>query len=295
MAQNGSDLTAFLIFDYAQAELRILAEVSDDALLISQFRSGQDIHCLVGHALTGWPVERIAKEKNLRKMVKNMVFGVVYGIGRANLYDYVVTKIREIDGLHADLTGITPKQVTFCYDQFFKRYTGVARYVTGQPIFAEAHNYVESIFGFRRVISQDDETRDTYWGNQAINTPIQSASHTMLLIALALLHLKPVTYNFLQTLLMEVHDALYWLVRVRNLPTAYLQGKHLLETAVVTYVSQHFKRKLRVPFVAEAEVGFCMGSAVGYAGTPYDEWLPRWRAKHLKVEAESWEKLTGSV
>jgi len=57
------DLPVFLQLDYSQAELRMLAEMSQDKRLLSQFMSGVDIHCQVGHELTGWPVERIANDQ----------------------------------------------------------------------------------------------------------------------------------------------------------------------------------------------------------------------------------------
>src|SRR6185369_1617986 len=200
------DLTAFMAFDFSQAELRILAEVSGDPLLIKQFQDAandpgnplKDVHCQVGHQLTGWSPEKIKTDKNARKVVKNMQFGIVFGKGRDGMYDYVVHKIREIDGENADLTGVTREFVTNAYDAYFKRYKGVAKYMKEAQASGEENGFVETIFEFRRAIF-DDDARSTFTGNQSINTPIQSAAHTLLLIALALLHLKPKTYNLLQT------------------------------------------------------------------------------------------------
>lgn len=286
------DLYVFLAFDYAQAEIRMLAQISGDQLLIDQLNSGQDIHSLIGHTLTGWSVERIKTEKNLRKMVKNMVFGVIFGLQRDNLYPYVVTKIRQIDGENADLTGITPERVGKLYDAFFKKYKGVARYIENQRRKADEDGFVETLFGFRSEVRADDETRDTYYGNQAVNRPIQGSAHQFLLIAMAMLHLKPVTYNKLQIALMEIHDALVFRVRVRDLPKAYRQGKQLLERGVIEYAERHFGVKMKVPMIAEGSAGFCFGSMVDYEGGPVEEFIPAWREKHLKVEATSWEKLT---
>jgi len=236
-------------------------------------------------------VERIKNEKNTRKMVKNMHFGIVFGINEDNVYDYVVAKIREIDGENADLTGITPETCKKCYRAYFKRYTGVARFIEDQRMQAERDGFVETFFGFRRTIYQEDETRDTYWGNQAINTPVQSSAHTLILIAMALLHLKPRTYHLLQRSVMEVHDALYFLVKLRHLAEAYHQGKQLLETEVVKYTDRYFRRKLQVPLIAEAEAGFCLGSCVEYNAEPIEEFLKSWREKYHKVQKEAWKTL----
>ena len=286
------DLTCFLAVDGSQIEVRMLAELSGDKLLIQQFNSGEDIHCLVGHMLTGWSVERIRKEKNLRKMVKNMHFGIIFGIGRDSLYPYVIAKIRAIDGVNADLTGITPERLGKLYDRYFKVYTGVAAFIDEQRRLAEELGYVETLLGpFRRMISKDNSVRKTFWANQAVNSPVQGTAHQFVLISLALLHLKPRTYSLLRVPLMEVHDALYFLVKLRNLAAAYKQAISLFQVGAVDYAKQYFHKELHVPLIAEASAGFCQGSMVEYKGEPIPEFLASWRAKHLKVEKESWKDL----
>jgi DNA polymerase-1 len=289
--KNLGDLYCFLSADGSQIEVRQLAEVSGDPILISHFESGRDVHCLVGHDLTGWSVERIKNEKNLRKMVKNMHFGIIYGLGRGNLYPYVVQKIRAIDGENADLTGITESKLVRLYDRYFQVYKGVAEYMKRTRQMAEEKGYVETLIGpFRVEIKKEDSSRTTYWANRAVNIPIQGTAHQFVLVALALLHLKPVTYNLLQSCLMEIHDDLTFRVKLRDLSEAYKQLMNLFSGAY-EYVKRQFQLKLRVPLVAEAKAGFCLGSAVEYAGEPVDEFLPRWRAKQRSIEAKSWEDL----
>lgn len=285
------DLWVFLSADGSQIEVRMLAEISRDPLLIEQFRSGQDIHCLVGSALTGWSVDRIKKEKNLRKMVKNMHFGIIFGLGRESLYPYVVAKIRAIDGPDADLTGITKKRLGELFDAYFKKYKGVKRCIDKFRQMAEDLHYVETLFGFRRDIFKEDATRKTYWANQAINTPIQGTAHGFILIALALLDLKPRTYDLLQKCIMEVHDALYFRVRLRDLARAYVQLMNLLQVDASRYAQKEFKLDLKVPLVAEASAGFCMGSMVTYEGEPTEVFLKAWREKQREIESKSWEDL----
>ena len=231
------------------------------------------------------------KEKNLRKMVKNMHFGIIFGLGRDSLYPYVVGKIRAIDGKNADLSGITPERLGKLFDKYFRVYRGVDRYIKRTREMAEEKGYVETIFGFRREIRQNDESRHTYWANQAINTPIQGSAHQLLLMALALLNLKPKTYNLLQRCIMEVHDALYFRVKLKHLAEAYHQLMQLFEHDVVACAEKHFKRKLEVPILAEASAGFCMGSMIDYKGEDLESFLAGWREKQRKVEALDWEAL----
>ena len=156
---------------------------------------------------------------------------------------------------------------------------------------AEVRGYAETLFGFRREIKPSDTSRNTYWANQAINSPIQGTAHQFLLIGLALLHTHPRTYNLLQTPVMEVHDALDFFVPLRDLPGAAVQILHLLTTGVTQYAERAFKRKLRVPLLAESEAGFTLGTMVPYTGGPIATFLTDWRQKHAAVKAKGWGKL----
>jgi len=285
------DLDIFLGFDYSQAEVRMLAELSGDPLLIQQFNLGFDIHSLVGSTLTGWPPERIKAEENVRKLVKNMVFGIIYGLQENNLYDYVVGKIRAIDGEKADLTGITKERLSTLYRAFFKKYRGVALFIDKMREIADKTGYVPTLFGFNREIRKEDASRQTFWGNQAINSPVQGSAHQLMLITMAMLHLKPYTYKLLQRPMMEVHDALYFFTKVREMAQAYEQGLELLQKGVIQFATKLFKKQIHVPFKAEAKIGFCMGSMVDYAGGPIAEALQKWREKHKAIEEKSWKKL----
>ena len=298
MNSSLSDLDVFLSADASQMELRALAELSGDKLLTRQFQEAaldrknklKDVHCQVGHTLTGWPVEKIATDKKTRRMVKELHFGIVFGLNESNVYSSVVSRIRARDGAKADLTGITKPRMVQLYRNYFKKYTGVKRYQDETRAFAEKHGYVETLFGFRREIRSDDG-RGSYVGNQAINTPVQGTAHQFLLIAMALLDLKPRTYSLLQRCLMEVHDALYFRVKLGHLPEAHSQLMHLFEVGAFEYAQKQFRLKLHVPLLAEAEAGFCMGSMVPYEGEPIGEFLPAWRAKQKEVESKSWKDM----
>lgn len=293
------DLWVCLSADGSQIELRALAELSNDPLLIRQFQEAaldrhnplKDVHCRVGNMMTGWDIERIHKDKKTRRVCKNVHFGIAFGLGEDNAYPYVIAKIRAVDGPKADLTGITPTSIRNLHRTYFIAYPGVKRFIASQRRKAEELGYVETLFGFRRHIQQDDESRTTYWGNQAVNTPVQGTAHQFMLIALALLDLKPRTYNLLQRCIMEVHDALYFFVRLRDLPEAYKQLMHLFEVGAYGYAQRKFNLKLRVPLLAEATAGFCMGSMIDYGGATVEEFLPEWRTKQRELEAKSWEEL----
>lgn len=290
------DLEVGLAADGSQIELRALAELSKDRLLIRQFQEAaldrgnplKDVHCQVGHMMTGWELERIHKDKKTRRVCKNIHFGLAFGLGEDAVYPYVVAKMRAVDGPNCDLSDITPTRMKKLHQNYFKKYTGVAQFIADQRIKAEKQGFVETLFGFRREL-QSDDGRGTYIGNQAINSPVQGTAHQFLLIALALLDLKPRTYNQLQKCIMEVHDALFFRVQLRNLVEAYKQLMGLFEVDAYNYAQKKFGIKLQVPLLAEAAAGMCMGSMVDYTGEPLKEFVETWRKKQLEVESKSWE------
>lgn len=278
------NLYVFVALDYSQLEIRFLAAVSGDKLLKKQLNDGRDIHCLVGHLLTGADFDTIKKDKELRRSIKEFHFSLVYGVSKPSMYGHLIAK-----GVK-----ITRQRAEQYYDRYFQYYTGVRDFIVNQRTFAEQHGYVETIFGFRSHISKNDESRNTYWGNQAINRPIQGAAHQMLLIAMALLKMKPRTYQLLhwaKSILMEVHDALYFRVRLGDLMEAHAVAQKLFEQDITDYVQRHFKIDLGVPLLAEAEAGFCMGSMVEYTGQPIEAFLAEWRTKHLEIESRPLERL----
>ncbi len=278
------NLNIFLALDYSQLELRVLAEVSGDKLLIQQLNDGRDIHSLIGNILTGAKVEDIRKDEGLRRSVKGFVFSLVYGVSKNAMHGHLI----------GEGVKITLQRAEQFYDRFFQRYTGVAAFMIKARQFVEKYGYSETIFGFKSQIRKVDESRTTFWGNQAINRPIQGAAHQLLLIAMALLKLKPRTYELLHwasKILMEVHDALYFRIPLHTLPEAYRVALKLFQVDIPAYIKQYFKRTLGVPLIAEAKAGFCMGSMVDYTGEPIGEFLPKWREKHMEVESRPLTKL----
>jgi hypothetical protein len=123
------------------------------------------------------------------------------------------------------------------------------------------------------------------------NSPVQSTAHTYMLIAMALLDLRPRTYHLLMKCIMEVHDALYFKVRLRHLVEAHAQLTRLFETDVVDYAQRAFNLRLRVPLLVDAEAGFCMSSLIGYEGEDLETFLKAWRIKQAEMDEKSWEDL----
>ncbi len=288
------DTKVFLALDYSGIEVRVLAEITGDEVLLGLFNKGFDIHSLVGEELTGIPAEKIRNDKKTRVMIKGFHFGLMYGQSPEQMYEKLKTQFTKMKiprsqwPTLADLKGFQTK--------YFLKFKKVDKYIKRMHNKAERDNYVETMFGFRRPIWADDEggSRGTYWKNQSINSPIQGSAHQLLLMCMAILHRKQKTYSLLQNLTLEIHDSMYFYVPLNKLAEAYEMAKDLMERDVALYVKKFFGIKLRVPLVSEAEAGFRLGVMVsdetvneGRPNLNPVEFLPKW----VEANAVSNEKL----
>jgi DNA polymerase-1 len=70
--------------DYSQAELRIVAELSNEEVWIQGFKENKDPYGAVGTLMFGVPVSK-KENKNLRAIAKAIVLGLNYGMGAGKL------------------------------------------------------------------------------------------------------------------------------------------------------------------------------------------------------------------
>jgi DNA polymerase I-like protein with 3'-5' exonuclease and polymerase domains len=272
----------YLILDYSQNELRFLAQSSDDPLLIRQFNSGEDIHCLVGHELTGWPIERIRNDKQTRKLVKNFHFGMVYGLTVDGMLSYLIA-----NGVPAKRRRVEEMMTTY-----FEKYKKVKEFIGDMRQMVRNHSYVKNILGFYCPLFATEEKGGAYWANQAVNLPIQGGAHQLLLIALALLKRKPVTYNLIRVPNMEIHDALVSGIRVKDLREGLRQSVQLLEKAVLAVLLDEFKLKWKVPLKADAKVGFRFGVGVDFTeGMKLRRMMNKWCMKNQESQQALYKEL----
>lgn len=286
LSEKFGDLDVFVGTDYGQLEIRVLAQMSGDSLLIKLVQDDSvDIHSLVGHELTGIPAIKIAKDRNIRTAIKGIHFGIVYGLTAESLY----LKLKADAAERGEKFDMKKDEVKKLYDDYFKKFSGVKRWLDAQVSFAEEHGYVETLFGFKREIALfGDEDRSTFWENQSKNTPIQGTAHQLLLIALAVLKLQKKKYNLLQRPSMEAHDALISFTKLKNLPEAYKQVMYLMEKEVLVYVKKWWPEiNWRVPLQAEFKAGFRYGVLVkDYKGGPPEEFLEKWCEANHKFELD---------
>lgn len=286
--KNMPDLKTYLILDYGQVEVRVAAQMANDKNLIKDCEES-DIHTRVGVTMTGWDPDRIANDIVTRTLTKNVHFGILFGISKKNLFKFVLAMSP------ADMRDrLSQDEVDAAYDRYFARYQGIGRFIISQREFAREHSYVETLFGMKQTLTiTDDGDHDeyidpeeveeghAYWGNQAINGPVQGTAHQLMVCALVNLKRKKKKYEILGVPPLEVHDALYFGVRVLDLSECITKSKYLLEKESLNTVASDFPHiDWKVPIAVDTEAGLRLGDKVEVdAETPVGVFMLSWYRK----------------
>lgn len=184
----------FLDADYSQIELRVLAHLSDDEMLIQAYQDAQDIH-----TITASQVFHVAPEDVtplLRRNAKAVNFGIVYGISSF--------------GLSQDLS-ITRKEAQEYIEQYFKTYPGIKHFLDTAVENAKKDGYVTTMFGRRRPVPelQSSNFMQRSFGERvAMNAPIQGTAADIIKIAMNRVNEYLRSHNMRSRLILQVHDEL---------------------------------------------------------------------------------------
>ena len=179
--------------DYSQIELRLLAEISNDATFIDTFKSGEDIHRKTASNVFGVPEELISSE--LRTRAKAINFGIVYGISAFSLAKDINTSVAEAKRY---------------IDNYLSRYDGVNKYLSTIVENARASGYVTTLFGRRRYIpelSSDKKMLQGFGERVARNSPIQGTAADIIKLAMVNVYKRLEEFPSAK-LVLQVHDEL---------------------------------------------------------------------------------------
>lgn len=183
-----------LTADYSQIELRVLAHMAQDELLIEAFHKGQDIHTRTAAEVFGVSMDSVSKE--MRRAAKAVNFGIVYGIS-----DY---------GLSQDL-GITRSEAKEYITNYFLRYRGVKQYIDRIIEEARYNGYVTTLLNRRRylpdILSRNFHLR-SFAERTAMNTPIQGSAADIIKLAMLKMQQILVQEEYKSTMILQVHDEL---------------------------------------------------------------------------------------
>jgi len=179
--------------DYSQIEMRIMAHVSGDQLLIDAFRSGEDFHTVMAaHVFHIDPAEVTPAE---RSRVKAVNYGLAYGLSAYGLSNQLKVSVGEATAL---MNG------------YFEQFGKVREYLNSLVAEARKTGYTETLLGRRRYLpdlSSNNRTRRDMAERMALNAPIQGTAADI--IKLAMLRVaERLQDGFRSRMLLQVHDEL---------------------------------------------------------------------------------------
>lgn len=217
--------------DYSQVELRVMASIAKDELLLDSFRHGQDVHARTASEIFGVPLDQVTHY--MRSKAKTVNFGIIYGISDFGL---------------AKQLGVSRSEAAQYIESYFARYTGVKAYMEREKQKARDLGYVETLFGRRRYlpdIKAKNFNRRSFAERTAINTPIQGTAADIIKIAMLKVAKKLKEAGVKSRVLLQVHDEL-----VLEVPK---EEKDQVAEIVKTTMEQAVP--LEVPLVADVATG----------------------------------------
>ena len=234
-----SDGLRFLVADYNQIELRVIAHLSQDPGLVAAFTEGRDIH-----RATAARIFNVAPEKvdiGQRSKAKMVSYGLAYGM--------------EAFGL-AQRLGVPVSEATVILDAYFEGFPSVRSYMDATVAEARKKGYTETIFGRRRQIPElaSGNPRVRQAGErQAMNAGIQGLAADIFKVALVRLDNGLEAAGMRSRLILQVHDEV-----ILEVPPEEEE-----ETAKLTVDAMANAADLTVPLVAEVSWGASWADAKG--------------------------------
>jgi DNA polymerase-1 len=184
----------FLVADYSQIELRVLAHMSLDRGLVEAFASGTDIHTATAARVFRVPPDLVSDE--MRRRAKTINFGLLYGM--------------EAFGL-ADRLQISREEARHHIDEYFAQFPEVKAFMDGVVTQARNQGYTTTLFGRRRYLPElkSDNFRIRQMGERmALNAPVQGTAADIIKRAMIDLDAQLIARGMATTLLLQVHDEL---------------------------------------------------------------------------------------
>ena len=190
----GAGYECLLTADYSQIEMRIMAHLSQDELLIEAFRSGRDFHSITAARVFDVPADQVTVE--MRAKIKAMNYGLAYGLSAF--------------GLGGQL-GIEPSEARGLMDEYFETFGGIRDYLGTIVDEARRTGYTETIMGRRRYLpdlTSDNRQRREMAERMALNAPIQGSAADLIKIAMLNVDRAVAEAGLGSRMLLQVHDEL---------------------------------------------------------------------------------------
>jgi DNA polymerase-1 len=217
-----------LVADYSQIELRLLAHMSDDPLLLEAFGTGEDIHTKTASEVLGVPPLMVTPEA--RRDAKAVNFGIVYGISGFGL---------------AQQLGITRAEAEKYIKNYFARYVGVRRWLDDTIAEVRKTGVTRTLFGRERPIPDINSRNVNARGfaeRTAVNSPLQGTAADLIKLAMVRIDRALESGGHQSAMLLQVHDELVFecapdeIGEVSHLVKREMEGAYALKVPLLVDV-----------------------------------------------------------
>lgn len=217
--------------DYSQIELRVLAHMSEDPVLVEAFQRGEDVHARTAQDVLGVPpLMQTSEDRRIAKMIN---FGIMYGLTAFGL---------------GTRLGIEPEEAQKLIDAYFRRYAGVQAFRARLLEEVRRSGLTRTLFGRLRPIPEINSrqaNQRNYAERTALNSPLQGTAADLMKLAMIEVQRRLRQASLRTRMLLQVHDELLFEVPEEELTPAQELIKAAMEQVW----------RLRVPLVVAISVG----------------------------------------
>ena len=220
-----------LAADYSQVELRLIAEMSKDPVMIEAFKHGIDIHTATASKVFNIPLKDVTKD--MRSNAKTVNFGIIYGVSAFGL---------------SQQSSLSRKEASKIIKNYFATYPKLKEYMDANIAFAREHGYVKTIMNRKRRLKDINSRNGVIRGHaerNAINAPIQGSAADIIKLAMIKIQTEIDLLGLQSRMLLQVHDELVFDVLKTELPMLKKLIKETMEGVL----------DFTVPLVVDLDVG----------------------------------------
>lgn len=229
------------VADYSGYELRILADISNDQVMLDAFNTGKDLHSMTAASVFGIPYEEAkTKYKEQRQAAKIGNFSIIYGINPVALMNRL-----KADGVDAD-EELAKKII----DGFYGTYENARKWLFGQERLVLRDNKLRGFAGHLMNVQliRGDKRSERSAGRDARNWPIQNLNAVSTKRAMKLIQDEFISRGYEDSFLtLPVHDEL-----ISEAPENRVDDiKNIVKRGMETAGEEYLKK---VKVIAEAQV-----------------------------------------
>ncbi len=217
--------------DYSQVELRLIAEMSEDPVMVEAFQKGLDIHAATASKVFNVPLDGVTRE--MRSNAKTVNFGIIYGVSAFGL---------------SQQSSLSRKEAGEIIKNYFATYPKLKEYMDANIAFAREHGFVKTIMNRKRRLKDINSRNAVVRGHaerNAINAPVQGSAADVIKLAMIKIQREIDVLGLQSKMLLQVHDELVFDVLKTELPTLKKLIKETMEGVLDS----------NVPLVVDLDVG----------------------------------------